>query len=238
MSSLLHPKYQKIMAARDALELRAELVRAAQELEFGTVCAMTAIEHEGADAELHFVDNVPASNRQLQEQSCHEYDPVIQHCKRSRLPIVWGAKTYNQPKARRIYYVFADIGSRSGICQALHLPGRQFFVFAVDTDQDLALKSSCMTHLLAQTQLLAIHALDCASKMFLPIKSVDEKPKLLAREAEALRWTMEGKDIAEIADIFNITPDIAKLHLSLATQKLACVNEHQATLKALRLGII
>jgi len=49
---------------------------------------------------------------------------------------------------------------------------------------------------------------------------------------------MDGKTAWEVGAILGISERTAVLHVNNAMHKLACVNKHQAVLKALRLGLI
>jgi len=49
---------------------------------------------------------------------------------------------------------------------------------------------------------------------------------------------MEGKTAWELGRILGIAEQTAARHINNASQKLACVNKHQAVLKALRLNLI
>ena len=49
---------------------------------------------------------------------------------------------------------------------------------------------------------------------------------------------MDGKTAWEVGAIMNISERTAVLHLQNAMHKLACINKHQAVLKAMRLGLL
>jgi DNA-binding CsgD family transcriptional regulator len=72
----------------------------------------------------------------------------------------------------------------------------------------------------------------------LPAEMQPERPALTPRELECLRWTMAGKTAWEVGAVLGISERTAVLHINNAMHKLACVNKHQAVLKALRLGLI
>ena len=58
------------------------------------------------------------------------------------------------------------------------------------------------------------------------------------REIEALEWSAEGKDIAEIAVAMRISIDTVKAHLDSARYKLQALNRVHAVTKAIRAGLI
>ena len=165
-------------------------------------------------------------------------DPVMQHCKRQSVPIIWSQRTYVEQSSGEMWEEMARFGYRSGVALALHLPEGRHFQLGVDRDQPLPDDPREVQRLVADLQLFAVHAQDAAFRLFLPSASQPEKPSLTPRELEALRWTMEGKTAWEVGAILGISERTAVLHVNNAMHKLGCVNKHQAVLKALRLGLI
>jgi DNA-binding CsgD family transcriptional regulator len=165
-------------------------------------------------------------------------DPVLQHCKRATVPIIWDQSTYTSVGEGEKWEVQAQFGYRTGIALALHLPeGRHFFI-GVDRDQPLPKDSVELTRMVADLQLFAVHAQDVALRVLVPPTPQLDLPQLTPRELESLRWTMEGKTAWEVGNILGISERTAVLHVNNATHKLGCVNKHQAVLKALRLRLI
>jgi DNA-binding CsgD family transcriptional regulator len=58
------------------------------------------------------------------------------------------------------------------------------------------------------------------------------------REIEALEWSADGKDLAEIAVAMRISIDTVKAHLDSARYKLQALNRVHAVTKAIRAGLI
>ena len=121
---------------------------------------------------------------------------------------------------------------------ALHLPEGRHFVFGVDRDRPLPQDRVGLTRIVADMQLFAVCAYEAALRVLNPGRADVDAPRLTPREAEVLRWTMDGKTAWEVGAILGITERTAVLHLSNATRKLDASNKHHAVLKALRLGLI
>jgi DNA-binding CsgD family transcriptional regulator len=164
-------------------------------------------------------------------------DPVMQHCRRESLPIIWTQDTYVDRGQGELWEQMASFGYRTGIALALHLPEGRHFLLGVDRDQPLpADAANCSASwptcsCLRCTRRTPRCACSCPARR-------PERPALTPRELEALRWTMEGKTAWEVGAILGITERTAVLHVNNAMHKLGCVNKHQAVLKALRLGLI
>lgn len=236
---MLQDGFTSVLGARDRDELRDELVGFAHGLGFDTVAATTVIEHFLGEPEFIVVDNTPDEYREVfDDLEQARTDPVMQHCKRHSVPIIWDEATYSAAGLRRKWERQADYGFRTGICLALHLPEGRHFVLGVDRADPLPRSPTELTRIVADLQLFAVYAQEAAQRVLLPAPTQKDMPTLSPRELETLRWTMEGKTAWEVGSILGISERTAVLHLNNATHKLGCVNKHQAVLKALRLGLI
>jgi DNA-binding CsgD family transcriptional regulator len=220
-------------------QLLREIVRFTELLGFQTVSAMGVIDHFRAEPEFISVDNTPAAyQEQFENLDNARRDPVMQHCKRASVPIIWSQETYTAVGKGDMWETQARFGYRTGIALALHLPEGRHFFMGVDRDQPLPRDPAEVTRMVADLQLFAVHAQDAALRIMLPATPSSNVPNLTPRELESLRWTMEGKTAWELGNILGISERTAVLHVNNATHKLDCVNKHQAVLKALRLGLI
>jgi DNA-binding CsgD family transcriptional regulator len=231
--------YTAVMQASNRDEFRDEIVRFARGLGFETVSAITVVDHGLNNSEFFAVHNTPSDYEEpaSDRDSCKR-DPVMQHCRRQSVPIVWDQDTYVDQGAADLWEQMARFGYHTGIALALHLPEGRHFQLGVDRDQALPHDPRELQRIVADLQLFAVHAQDAAIRLFLPAALQPERPALTPRELEALRWTMEGKTAWEVGAILGISERTAVLHVNNAMHKLGCVNKHQAVLKALRLGLI
>ena len=75
-------------------------------------------------------------------------------------------------------------------------------------------------------------------KAILQIYGTDDAPVLAPREIECLYWTAQGKDIANVGDILNISEHTARDYLKSARLKLSCRTTAQAIHQATRQRLI
>ena len=236
---MLQGGYSSVLQARDRDEFRDEVVRFGRALGFDTVSAMAVIDRGIGRSEFVVVDNTPQEFLGVfNDPRAMQRDPVMQHCKRQSLPIIWDQGTYTSQGQGELWEEQARYGYQTGIAMALHLPEGRHFMLGVDRDRALPSDRHELTRVVADLQLFAVHALDAAMRVLVPGHSSADAPSLTPRELEALRWTMDGKTAWEVGSILGITERTAVLHLNNAMRKLGCVNKHQAVLKALRLGLI
>jgi DNA-binding CsgD family transcriptional regulator len=239
-AELLSGSYLSILETRSHDEFRDGIIRFANQLGFQYVSAMTVVDHSLTHTEFINVDNMPSDWMQASAAASGtgRRDPVMQHCKRGSVPIIWDQATYVTKGAADLWEEQAAHGYRTGIALALHFPEGRHFIMGVDRDRALPRKPTSLTRMVADLQLFAMHAQDAALRLFLPADMQIERPDLTPRELEVLRWTMEGKTAWEVGAILGISERTAVLHIQNAMRKLGSNNKHQAVLKALRMGLI
>ena len=236
---MLQGGFSEVLKSRDRDEFRGELVGFTRRLGFETVSATLVLDHMLGEAEFITVDNTPRAYKEFfKSRKSGRSDPVMQHCKRQSVPIIWDQATYVSRGLGDKWEEQASYGISNGVALALHLPeGRHFFI-GVERDRPVPADPGELTRIVADLQLFAVHAQDAAVRILLPSPSDPDLPSLTPRELEALRWTMEGKTAWEVGDLLGIAERTAALHVNNATHKLGCVNKHQAVLKALRMGLL
>ncbi|NDY92709.1 helix-turn-helix transcriptional regulator [Ideonella livida] len=237
---LLGGSLDAVMNAESSEDFRQEIVRFAHDMEFDFVSAMTVVDLSLERSEFINVDNRPADMLQaLQGQGRPgQRDPVMQHCKRASVPIVWNQSTYVQRQLGGMWEDQAAFGYRNGVAVAIHAGDGRHFMLGIDRPKALPADARDLTRIVAHLQLFAVHAENAAKRLFVPLVRQEERPHLTRREVEVLTWTMEGKTAWEVGVILQITERTTVLHLQNAMKKLDAVNKHQAVLKALRLGLI
>jgi DNA-binding CsgD family transcriptional regulator len=231
--------YSAVLNARTREDFRLSAGRFARQLGFETVSQLAVVDVGVGSGEFLAFDDRPTG---FVETYSHRWikrlDPVMQHCKLKSVPIVWNQNTYVEQSVGDLWEQQAQLGYRTGIAMALHLPEGKHFLLGVDRDQALPSNAAELHRLVADLQLFAVYAQDAAMRLLVPPALQPQRPALTPRELEALRWTMDGKTAWEVGSRLGISERTAMLHVNNATHKLGCVNKHQAVLKALRLGLI
>jgi DNA-binding CsgD family transcriptional regulator len=236
---MLQGGYLSVLQARNRDEFRDEVIRFGRALGFETVTAVTVVDRGIGSSDFVVVGNTPQEFLDtFNNANAMRRDPVMQHCKKQSLPIIWDQGTYTSQGQGDMWEEQALFGYQTGIAMALHLPEGRHFMLGVDRDRALPGDRHELTRLVADLQLFTVHALDAAMRVLVPSAGDVEQPQLTPRESEVLRWTMDGKTAWEVGSILGITERTAVLHINNAMRKLGCVNKHQAVLKALRLGLI
>ena len=238
MLNLLDSACEGVLAAQNADELRAEIVRFTGNYGFKNVCALVAIERAGEPTKNVYIENAPATLREAMTPELVLRDPVTMGSMTTSGPIFWNQKIYQSPKCKDIFDILAGHGLRSGVLFPSHLVGGRHFVFAVDTESERAIPQKHFEQVVADLQLFAVHAFDTVARLYFQGFPYEENPGVDLKEAQALQWLFDLNTIDEIANKLNISVAETESRLSSATQKLACVNAHHAALAAVRIGII
>lgn len=236
---MLQGGFSEVLTSRNRDEFECELVGFTRRLGFETMSAMLVIDHTLGEAEFITVDNTPRAHKEsFQNPMNGRRDPVMQHCKRRSVPIIWDQSTYVTNGMGDKWEEQAHFGISNGIALALHMPEGRHFFLGVERDRPVPADPSELTRVVADLQLFAVYAQDAALRILAPRVADSSLPALSPRELESLRWTMEGKTAWEVGSMLGITERTAALHVNNASHKLGCVNKHQAVLKALRLGLL
>lgn len=165
-------------------------------------------------------------------------DPVLKRLHRLSVPFVYDQDMYVSEGAADLWEQQAPFGYRTGISVALHLPGGRHFLLGFDRSKPLPSDETQLTRLLADLQLLAVHAQDAAIRLLDKSTDATPLPRLTAREVEILQYTMDGKSAWAIGQILGLSEHTINFHLRNVMKKLDSASKHQAVLKALSLGLL
>ena len=220
--------------------LESRLVRFANELGFGLISGVLILEHgPGRVSSIPFGNIPDAYKATFESDERGKRDPVMHRLKRLSAPFVYDQSMYVNEDAGDIWEMQALFGFKTGIAMALHLPGGKHFLLGVDRDQPLPGDEIQLTRMMADLQLLAVHAQETTIRLLVPESAeVQYLPKLTERELEILKWTAEGKSAWAVGQILNISEHNVKYHIKRILMKLAVGSKHQAAAKAKTLGLI
>lgn len=239
---MLLERYYQVSQAPDAAAFEQQLVRFAEELEFEHVNAVLVIDppNLGERATFISVGNIPeAYHEAAHDPSASARDPVNRRLRSLSVPFLYDQSTYADAGAGDLWETQAAFGYKTGIAVALHLPDHRHFLLGVDRENALPGEPDRLSRLMADLQLLAVHAQDAAGRLLAPdAATLSPGPDLTPREVEILRWTMDGKSAWAVGAILGISEGTVNFHLRNVFRKLGASSKHQAVLKALRMRLI
>lgn len=228
-----------ISDAPDVPSLEKRLVNFAHELDFGIISGALIVEHAAGRVSSFLLGNTPeAFSESFASTSIGRRDPVMRRLKKLSAPFVYDQSMYVQENAIDLWDHQAPFGYRTGIAMALHLPGGKHFVMGVDRDEPLPDDDHTVIRMMADLQLLAVHAQETAVRLLSPkAHGLEHLPQLTKRELEILRWTAEGKSRWAVGQILNISEHTVKYHLTKIAIKLNVGSSQQAAVRAKALGL-
>lgn len=237
---MLLQRYFDVSQATDVASLQRHLVEMAGELEFPLVSAMLVVEGKSPTSrpQVYYVGNMPSdfANAARDEGSVAR-DPVIRRMKQLAVPFIYDQALYVGEGAGDLWEEQAAFGYKTGIAVALHLPDHCHFMLGVDRETPLPQSDERLIRMMADLQLLAVHAQAAAGRL-LPPQTASAEVVLTAREIEILKWTMEGKSAWSVGEIIGVSEHTVNFHLRKIFKKLDASSKHQAVLKAISAGLI
>jgi DNA-binding CsgD family transcriptional regulator len=166
-------------------------------------------------------------------------DPVVNIGARSLLPIDWAKFDRSPRKVQRMFNESRDAGVGA---QGLTIPVRGaengvWGLFSVTSNDKDAEWTRRRRAIISDLVMIANFVHHKAYDLHTLGENIDLNA-ITKRETEALAWTSEGKSIADIAVLMQISAETVKAHLDSARHKLGALNRVHAVSKAIRHGII
>lgn len=234
-------RYFEVSQSRDIASFENRLVGFAQEMEFPLISGALVVDRpaRGRPIFLPFGNTPDGFVETSQDQSDSVRCPVNKLLKRLSVPILYDQDLYVSQGAGDVWERQAPFGYKTGIAVALHLPGHRHFLLGVDRSDPLPTEQRRLTRLMADLQLLAVHAQSAAAALLIPEDDDEvQELNLTPRELDVLRWTMEGKSTWATGEILGVTENTVNFHLRNIFKKLNVSSKHHAVLKAVKRGLI
>ncbi len=231
--------YQDVADADDLATLEARLVRFAHQLGFGIISGLLVVEQAPGRTATFQLGNTPeAYQSTFTNANISQGDPVLRRLKRLSAPFIYDQSMYVHEQAADLWDMQALFGYKTGIAMALHLPGGRHFVMGVDREQPLPKDDLVLTRMMADLQLLAVHAQDSVIRLLAPQTPEQPLLRLTDREIEILKWTAAGKSSWAVSQILNLSEHNVKYHIKRILSKMEVTSKHQAAARARLLGLI
>jgi len=231
----------EVSASESEDELRNRLIHVVNDLDFGRVAATLRFSDSlGRKTSNLIIANTPQGylEKSLSPEAAAR-DPAFQAHFKTALPFTYDKSTYVDAGAGDLWEELAPFGYRTGIGVTMHLPHQSaHFLFSIDRDDDLPADDAHLTQIMANCQLLAVHAHVAVSRIVAARTNPLPLPRLTPREKDVLQWAMENKSAWSTGQILGLSENTVKFHMKNAMRKLDAGSRHQALLRAVSLGIL
>jgi DNA-binding CsgD family transcriptional regulator len=234
-------RYEQVSQAADFASFRQGLIDFAHDMDFGLIAGVLAFEHRGPGAKTEYVtiSNTPTAFLEAFNDAANaKRDPVHRHVMSNAAPLIYDQKLYVNAGAGDLWEMQAPFGYRTGLAVSVHMPGYRRFLLGVDREKALPKDPLKLNRMIADLQLLAVHAQDAAARLLISSKGGDGKPKLTPRQIEILKLTMEGKSAWVVGNILGISENTVNYHMKQVFKELDVSNKPHAVLKAMELGLL
>ncbi|MBV4473728.1 autoinducer binding domain-containing protein [Pseudomonas botevensis] len=200
-------------------------------------CGISITSPERSSFKSLHINNYPRTwNQQYEEKSYEEIDPVISHCNRSMLPIIWKEETFSnipdlwerlQDQGLKHGWSQSFHHEESGLCSILSLARPHCSISPLELYEHFGYMFYVTSHL---------------SELFartLPMRlSRNRQARLSPREIEVLKLCASGKTAYETARILNLSERTVNYHVQNMIVKLNVCNKISAVIAAAKAGII
>lgn len=162
-------------------------------------------------------------------------DPTVRHGLTSPLPVVWADELF--AKARDFWEDARSFDLRYGWAQPCRdAQGVLGMLTVARSHEELspAEMQEKSIHLAWLAQITHVAMARILARKLVPEASV----KLSNRETAVIRWTAEGKNAAEIAEIMGLSTRTVTFHIGNVVKKLNATNKTAAAVRAAVLGLI
>jgi DNA-binding CsgD family transcriptional regulator len=230
-------RYEQVSQASDLTSFRQGLIDFANDLDFGLISGVLAVERRGPGAKTNYfsVGNTPAEFLAAQvDPENAKRDPVHRHVMSNAAPLIYDQRLYATAGAGDLWEMQAPFGYRTGLAVSVHMPGYRRFLLGVDRHESLPSDPIKLNRMIADLQLLAVHAQDAAGRLLESVKV----PRLPPRQLEILKLTMDGKSAWVVGNLLGISENTVNYHLKQLFKQLDVSNKNHAVLKAMEMGLI
>lgn len=200
------------------------------------------------------ISNYPVEWREIYQENQYErLDPAVFYCAKNILPATWESifnnhiATLDDPSDT---LEFVNQAAVFELVDGVSIPVRGWngeavmlsFCAGILNDEEKQMLIDYLPYL----QNIAFHLFEAVHKVDLTSLLTDEEddhvngPRrmLTRKEEECLLWTVEGKSAWEVSQILKISEKTVEYHLKNIFDKLDVHSKHQATAKAVVLGLI
>jgi DNA-binding CsgD family transcriptional regulator len=237
MSQLFYRRILEIAEASDIDTFRGRLARIGEEMGFGLYSVLVTKSRPDRAWRSFMIHNAsPAWEAATRDPETSERDPLLFRLKQGSVPITYDQAFYVRERCGDLWEEQAAHGYKTGIATAMHLPGGRHVLVGFDREERLPGSESKSARLLADLQLLTVHAHEAALRLMLP--RTHGATSLTERQLDVLMWIARGKTAWATGQILGVSERTVNGHLAAIYAKLDAGSQPQAVFNAVKLGLL
>jgi DNA-binding CsgD family transcriptional regulator len=234
-TAVIEDYIQKLLTCESKQDITNTLQSAASFLDFDYFAYGTRRRVPVTSPKIEVINNYSAEWNDLYlKQGLSQKDPLIELAIKSKGCIYWDELT---SESDDFWQQASLYGIDTGWSKPTHFPNGVVSLFSFSRGPSATSYEEIqakMPHLIWLSSI----ADQCMEKVLQPEIIATDEVHLTSREIELLKWTADGKTMAEISMIVGISARTAEFHITNASKKLGCPNKTAATVKAALLGLI
>ncbi|MGO4004616.1 autoinducer binding domain-containing protein [Pseudomonas fluorescens] len=176
-------------------------------------------------------------NIQYEQNHYSSIDPIVAHCNRSTLPILWDSHSF--ATTPELWHALEDQGLQHGWSQPVHEPrGAAVGMLSVA-------RSHCRVTAFELYEQLGYSVFICQKLQTLALQltpgthpECDNQTHLSPREIEVLKWSAHGKTASDVATILSLSERTVNFHVNSAIKKMGVANKMSAVVAAVKSRMI
>jgi DNA-binding CsgD family transcriptional regulator len=233
MSQTFYRRILEISEIDDLPSFRSQLASIGEEMGFGLYSAIVMEGRPGWPWRSFMVHNAsPAWDAAAMDVESGRRDPFLRLLKTLSVPVTYDQALYVDAQCGDLWEEQVVHGYRVGIGAATHRDGKHAMI-SFDREEPLPGDESKRARLLADLQLLTVHAQDIALRLLLPQPATPVA--LTERQLDVLRWIALGKTAWATGQISERT---VNGHLAAIYARLNAGSQTQAVFNAVTLGLL
>lgn len=208
--------------------------------EYYVYACFTPSERGCTKDEIVLINGYPQEWRDHYDYNCYSsFDPVVQICKRSIMPLKWANISYELVGDKPVMEEAKQFGLAYGWTVPLHSFGGEWSLLSIAS-------SSCDDFFMHENDprlalsYLVMPVINKAIAEIYPVKrkKMSQTGIVTQRERETIAWAADGKTNWEISKIMGISESTVRFHIKNVSLKMGASNKVSAVSKAILYGVI
>jgi DNA-binding CsgD family transcriptional regulator len=237
MSQSFYSRILEIGEVDNLPSFRSHLAGIGEEMGFGLYSVLVTRRLSGCASRGVMMHNASAAwDAAANDVATGARDPFLDRMKRSSVPSTYDQALYVGTGCADLWEEQAAYGYKTGIGTGLHLPGGRLALVGFDREEALPHEEARLGRLLADLQLLAVHAYEVAFRLLMP--QPESQVALTERQREVLGWIARGKTAWATGQILGVSERTVNGHLAAIYSKLDAGSQTQAVFNAVKMGLL
>lgn len=168
-----------------------------------------------------------------------DIDPIIAHCHRYAIPLVWREESFDTPKRRDFMEDARSHGLGSGLSVPIGTLANETALLSIANPESNVDARAYTAQGVGTVYVMASFLHETVRRLVIsPPRPEDKYVSMTKKELECLHWWAAGRTAIEISDAMNISIHGVYFHMQNIRRKLGVRSKHQAIARAIVQGLV